>query len=596
MLTNPFHRILLSEFISSLTLSVLNHMNPHPLSIQASFFVLILITIRPLAAQETISQERMEAVMAVENLLLVNGDIDRFIDEWLDPTYRDSMPRSSIINHLRTLKSAVSNAGSLEIEVEPNAVHMIFSEGVNTTITIHFALHRAASIQHLGIRKGKSPDELTPSEQFATARRSLVRAVESIGNRSHDSDLEAFLNEYLAPSYMKHLTKAELLPDLRSLRQVIAFADVIRLEGSNQGVKLEFRGQRNADVYFTADSEEPHLITSLRIDTNVDVTHEKQASATVAPITWDNLEQRLSEETEAGFSGAVLAVRNGDIVLNRGFGFADQSMGRRNTSSTLFDLGSLPIDFTIAGILKLENEGLLSLTDPVSNFFQDTPKSKSNLDINHLIHGQSGLPNFHHRPELDEDFDLTWIDREEAIHRILSQNLLFSPGEQQFHSHSAFVLLAAIIEVASGMTYSEFLRDRFFDPLGMKNTGFYGETDRFHAEQFAVGDGHRATEDQNIPLNWGPTSWLIMGSGGMVSTVEDLYTWIKWTRSGNIVSSNTLTTSEVAEGSSDRGFFATFISNPHNTIIYLTNVHSTDDDLPAALGRALVGMVLTTVP
>ena len=98
--------------------------------------------------------------------------------------------------------------------------------------------------------------------------------------------------------------------------------------------------------------------------------------------------------------------------------------------------------------------------------------------------GESGMPNFHHRAG-DADRDLSWIDREIAERRILTAPLLFPPGEGNAHSHSAFTLLSAIVERVTDMSYQDFLKDNFFDPVGMTVTGPFGVTLGHPIERFA---------------------------------------------------------------------------------------------------------------
>ncbi|NNM32216.1 MAG: beta-lactamase family protein, partial [Gemmatimonadetes bacterium] len=114
-------------------------------------------------------------------------------------------------------------------------------------------------------------------------------------------------------------------------------------------------------------------------------------------------------------------------------------------------------------------------------------------------------------------------------------------------SHSAFGLLAAIVERASGQTYEAFLQEHFFEPAGMIRTGPYGDDLGLPLEEFATGYGDYGLGEPNIPPHWGPTSWLIRGSGGMVSTPHDLYRFFDTIRSGEIL------TDEALEGYLDRG-------------------------------------------
>jgi CubicO group peptidase (beta-lactamase class C family) len=171
--------------------------------------------------------------------------------------------------------------------------------------------------------------------------------------------------------------------------------------------------------------------------------------------------------------------------------------------------------------LLLIERGKLALDDPIGKYVPNVPADKAPMTIRMILEGRSGLPNFHHL-DSDPDPDLTPLSREAALKRILAMHLLFPPGTRVEHSHSAFGLLAAIVEIASGKSYQQFVRTEIFEPLGMKRTGFYGETLGLPETSFATGYGQRAVGSPNIPPKWGTTSWLVMGSGGMFSTLDDL--------------------------------------------------------------------------
>src|SRR5262249_37673495 len=138
----------------------------------------------------------------------------------------------------------------------------------------------------------------------------------------------------------------------------------------------------------------------------------------------------------------------------------------------------------------------------------------------------------------DRDKDHSWIGRDEAVRRILGQKLLFEPGKGRRHSHSAFGLLAAVLEIVSGQTYQDFTRQHLFEPAGMKDTSFFGE--KYAEERMAIGYGPRKDGEVNAPPYWGKTSWLVMGSGGQVSTAEDMWRWTKAVKGGKILSKESL--------------------------------------------------------
>lgn len=312
------------------------------------------------------------------------------------------------------------------------------------------------------------------------------------------------------------------------------------------------------------------------------------------PPAWDGVEDRLKAEEKSGFSGAVLLVRDGSRVLCEGYGFADRDAEIRNTPETIFAIGSTPIDFTKAGILLLAERGKLALPDPITKYFSDVPDDKKSITIEHLMTGASGLSDFHDVPS-DRDPDHGWIDRDEAVRRILDQKLLFTPGTKKAHSHSAWGLLAAVIEIASGQGYPEFTREHLFHPAGMNDTGFFGEP--YPKERMAIGTGSRSDGEINAPPFWGKTSWLVMGSGGQVSTLVDMERWLAALREGKVLSPESLERyfsppGSVLAGGDAYGFEITYTEGPGSFLIVMSNDNGRERQAPnRRLVSDLVGLV-----
>ncbi len=254
-------------------------------------------------------------------------------------------------------------------------------------------------------------------------------------------------------------------------------------------------------------------------------------------LNWENIEQRIEAEAANGLAGALLVARDGEIVFEKGFGQANREQGIDCSAETVFAIGSMPIDFTHASVLQLAEQGKLSLDDRITKYFDNVPDDKQSITIEHLRTSRSGLRDFHDIPG-DANPDHTWIDRDEAVRRIMEQKLLFAPGEGRRHSHSAWGLLAAIVEIASGQSYQDYTREHLYKPAGMDSTGFFG--DEYPLERLAVGYGRRSNEKVNSPDNWGPTSWLVMGSGGQVSTVGDMYRFIRALHDGKLLGEDSL--------------------------------------------------------
>jgi CubicO group peptidase (beta-lactamase class C family) len=424
-------------------------------------------------------------------------------------------------------------------------------------------------------------------------RQARMMALEQMIGTAGDESLEKFITEHLAPAYVQEISHETLLDLLRRIRTACARAGGITAEpAGDDGIIMTFEAESGIHtVRFQVEPKPPHWIVELTL-----ARGEAGNQPEPRTLTWDGLAGQLDEEATAGFAGAVLVVRDGEIVLHRGYGFADQERSVSNTTETIFAVGSTPIDFTRAAILKLEQMGRLKTSDPITNFFPDAPDDKRTITLDHLMQSTSGLPNFHHVPGLDEDYDLTWIDGDEAVRRILGRELLFAPGEGEAHSHSAWGLLAAVVEIVSGQSYAEFLQEHFFGPLGMKRTGLYPLAKSFPPNEVAIGYGSVAFGAINSPACWGETSWLVMGSGGMVSNPGDLYKWVEGIRNGRVLSpaaQRKYWTGGVLAGGNDRGFLCVYTEGPGSMMFMCSNAHEKMGDRASELGRSLARIVLS---
>lgn len=256
------------------------------------------------------------------------------------------------------------------------------------------------------------------------------------------------------------------------------------------------------------------------------------SEAPAPPLTRANLEERMDAYME-GRRGLVHIRLDGAEVLSKPYGMANAHLGSAIDENTVFGIGSRPIDFTLAAVMLLQQQGKLSFDDTLADHFDNVPADRAGMTIAQMMNGQSGLPDFPANAS-DADADLTWITRDQFIARTMAIPLLFAPGEGEEHSHWAFGVLAAIVEKRSGQPYAEFLRVNFFDPAGMERTGDYGESRGLPLEAFAVGGGKQVGLP-NIPPNWGPTSWLVLGSGGMFSTLTDLRRFYAFLMESNLL-------------------------------------------------------------
>jgi CubicO group peptidase (beta-lactamase class C family) len=430
-----------------------------------------------------------------------------------------------------------------------------------------------------------------------TPQQRRVRAVEGLVDSRGDASRAQFVETHLAPAYRASMSAAELDAHLEKLRAACAgFGGVLvdRVDANTRRIRF-VRGASETPVTIVLEADPPHRITSLTLEPSQPSAGSEQA--TVPPFTWDTLAARLDEEAKNGFSGVVLVVHDGEVVLHRGYGFADRQRGVPNGTETIFAIGSTPIDFTRGAILKLEEMGNLRTSDPVTKYLSDVPADKRAMTIDHLMSGASGLPNFHHVSGVDADPDLSWIDRDEAIRRILAADLLFPPGQGDAHSHSAWVLLAALVEIVSTQSYGDFLREHFFVPAGMTRTGLHEDLANVPDDEIALGYEGQPVGEKNSPKYWGRTSWLVMGSGGMQSTPMDLYRWVLAIRRGVTLSPASaakygIDRGDMLVGGDDRGFLCMYTTGRNDMVILCSNAHARPGDLASAVGRGLIDLAL----
>src|SRR5262245_5543725 len=237
-----------------------------------------------------------------------------------------------------------------------------------------------------------------------------------------DASLKQFADTHLAPKYRESFDSEEkLMAHLREIREACAgFGGVLVDPVGSDGLLIKFmmEGSENA-VMMRIDTAPPNQIVALDLQSR----GARSKGPEVAPITWENLSQRLDEEAVQGFTGTVLMVHNGQIVLHNGYGFANREKKIANGEETIFAMGSSPTDLPRGGILKLEKKGKIKTSHPITHFLDHVPADKQAMTIDHLMNRGSGLPDFHHIAGVDADPDLSWIDRDTAVKRILGATL-----------------------------------------------------------------------------------------------------------------------------------------------------------------------------
>jgi len=190
------------------------------------------------------------------------------------------------------------------------------------------------------------------------------------------------------------------------------------------------------------------------------------------------------------FSGTVLVAKDGEIIYAKAFGEADKDFHVKNTLETKFNIGSIGKTFTGTSIMQLAQKGKLNVMDPVIKYLPDFPYGEKIL-IHHLLTHTSGTFNYFAHPDFAEKmYSIRSVS--DALSLIYDQKLQFqAPGEKFLYSNSGIVILGAIIEKISGISYTEYLQKNILGPAKMHDTGIYYLEDV--VENRAVGYDKRIT-------------------------------------------------------------------------------------------------------
>lgn len=240
--------------------------------------------------------------------------------------------------------------------------------------------------------------------------------------------------------------------------------------------------------------------------------------------------QRFRQEN---FNGVVLIAHNGRPIYEQIFGYSDLSTKAGLTKETPFELASVSKTFTATAILKLDEQGYLSIDDPVKLYFPNFPYEA--VTIRQLLTHRSGLPDY---VFMGNDFisDRSHYMSNEDVVNIFSKKkapLLFFPNSKFEYSNSNYALLAAIISHVTGMKFQTYMRDSIFLPLGMTHSFVFDYQDTVQREYARTHDAY-GQKIKDVCFDGA------VGDKGVYSTAEDMLIWDNALKSGKIISDEAL--------------------------------------------------------
>lgn len=227
---------------------------------------------------------------------------------------------------------------------------------------------------------------------------------------------------------------------------------------------------------------------------------------------------------ESGIPGlAVSIVQEGQVAYDRNFGYADVKKKLPVTNQTRFELGSTTKAFTALGILNLEDEGKLKLTDTVEAylpwFHMEFEGKREAITIGQLLHHTSGIP-YNTIGDIPTEDSPTAL--EETVRRLVGTELVEKPGKRFEYATINYDILGYIIQTISGQTYQDYIREHILKPLALNGSVFYDEYDQVPNLAKGYKPAFYRYRDYSAPLYTGNTP-----AGYLITTKNDMVRWLQ---------------------------------------------------------------------
>jgi CubicO group peptidase (beta-lactamase class C family) len=241
------------------------------------------------------------------------------------------------------------------------------------------------------------------------------------------------------------------------------------------------------------------------------------------------LKEQLDRWGASGqFTGGVLVARGDEVLFRQVHGYADRARGATLQLNSRFRLASVSKQFTAVAILKLQDDGVLSVDDPLCKWIQPCPAAWEPIRLHHLLSHSSGVPDLMARPAWGVR-RVTPATPAELTEDSRKYGLQFPPGTKVRYNNAGYNLLGAVVEAATELTLQDYLRQAFFDPLGMNDSGYDdGASDVVMGYANLTRGAPSPQPDANVSI--------IFAAGALYSTLDDLLVWERALHGGKILS------------------------------------------------------------
>lgn len=262
----------------------------------------------------------------------------------------------------------------------------------------------------------------------------------------------------------------------------------------------------------------------------------------------DDLFTPMFPENEPG--ALVMVMHNDSIVYDRGFGIANFETGAAVTDSTLFNVCSITKQFSAIAILKLAEQGLLSIDDPITKFFPDlTNPIYNGITLRHLLSHSSGLPDIRPRTEADwqkypaahnsrfgrvKDYRLYSNESETMMMFSVLDSLAFEPGTAYEYQNPTYQLIYYIVNSVTGRNYAKWMTDNILRPAGMYKSFFFKPNRNYRniAHGYCLADSatdsqtRRSYDGRWAECDYGETNFFVtQADGGLYTSGREFMNW-----------------------------------------------------------------------
>lgn len=229
----------------------------------------------------------------------------------------------------------------------------------------------------------------------------------------------------------------------------------------------------------------------------------------------------------SGVPGMSILILANDELLYFSSGYADREKGLLASENTLYELASVSKAFTGMGILLLEEQGLLSMTDSIQKYlpwftlkYQGKPVDMKSITLNDFLHHTSGLTNGSHSQNIPQGNTPDMLQK--TVEMLVDAELSFYPGEQYNYGTVNYDVLGLVIESVSGQSYEDYMEKQVFQPLGLHQTYVYKE-DAGATGQLA--QGYRSSFFMTTPYD-APDYAGNKPAGYIISCTKDMARWM----------------------------------------------------------------------